>query len=157
MKSLDTARNAVLRATLDALLQELLTATGASRTTIRLDWPNYDMQVDDVIAEALAPGVASLRGQTSINQRAAGTIQWLDRERRLLVQERLDDAEPAPPEALVRIYGAKAQMLAPLIRDNVLQGWVSVHYNPGPRRWSADDERAFEDVVRKVHAALDAA
>jgi hypothetical protein len=48
----------------------LLRATGSSRTTLRLDWPEFGFQVNDVAGEALVPGEKSLRGQTGINQRA---------------------------------------------------------------------------------------
>ena len=54
----------------DALLDQLLRATGSSRTTLRLDWPELGFQVNDVAGEAVVPGEKSLRGQTGINQRA---------------------------------------------------------------------------------------
>jgi hypothetical protein len=37
----------------DALLNQLLRATGSSRTTLRLDWPEFGFQVNDVAGEAL--------------------------------------------------------------------------------------------------------
>ena len=141
----------------DAILVGLLRDTAASRTTLRLDYPERGMHVDDVAGEAVAAGVKSLRRQTAIDQRAAGTVRWLDRERRILVQDRLENADPAPPEALVQVYDTKAQMLAPVIRDGALQGWISVHYNPAPREWSKADLRCLEDAVAAVHAALDVA
>jgi maleate isomerase len=148
---------AELAKTLDAVLLELLRETGASRTTLRLDSPKHEVGVDDVIAEATAPGIKSLRGQTSIDQRAQATVKWMDRERRLLVQNHLVDVDPAPPEALKTVYGTKAQMLAPLIRGGHLQGWISVHYNPGPREWSAADQAALEKAARAPQAARGAA
>src|SRR5690606_26206189 len=48
-------------ARLDVILADLLKATSASRTTIRLDIPELNIGVDDVYAEASAPGVSSLR------------------------------------------------------------------------------------------------
>jgi maleate isomerase len=148
---------AELATALDAILLALLNETGASRTTLRLDSPQHGTNVDDVIAEAKAPGVKSLRGRTSINQRAAATVKWLERERRLLVQNHLENVDPAPPEALRTVYGTKAQMLAPLLRKSALQGWISVHYNHGPREWSAADRAALERAARAAHAAIDEA
>jgi maleate isomerase len=130
-----------------ARLAQLLAATGASRVTVRLDLPQLGFGVDDVAAEARQDGVASLQGQTAINQRAAATVQWLERERRLLVQDDLVGADPAPPHQLVEIYGARAQMLAPLEREGNLVGWISVHENRGPRHWSNDDKRALESAA----------
>jgi len=146
-----------VRARLDAILTALRQSVGAARVTLRLDDDRRQLSVADVTAEAVAPGVASLRGQTSIDQRAAGTIHWLEAHRRVLVQEDLRGADPAPPAALVTVYGATAQMLGPVIRGGHLVGWVSVHHTGGPRRWSASDVVALERAVHAVHRELDAA
>jgi GAF domain-containing protein len=47
-------------------------------------------------------------------------------------------------------------MLGPLIRGDTLVGWMSVHYNDGPRRWTPADVGALEAAVEAVHRALDA-
>ena len=143
-------------ARLDAILRALGRQVMASRVTLRLDAPERGFHVDDVVAEALTPGVRSLRHQTSIDQRAAGTIQWLERERRVLVQDDLRGVEPAPPPELVELYGTTAQMLGPLIRGDALIGWMSAHYNDGPRRWTAAEIVALEAAVSAVHQVLDA-
>ena len=95
----------------------------ASRTTLRLDDAQYGFHVDDVVGEALAPGeTKSLRGQTSINQRAAATAQWVEKNRRLLVQADLSRDEPRAPEALIRaLWRARADARADRAR--------------GPPRW----------------------
>ena len=72
----------------DAILSELINTIDASRTTLRLDDATDGFHIDDVVAEALAPGENSLRGQTSINQRAAATAQWVEKNRRLAGAER---------------------------------------------------------------------
>ena len=146
-----------MRARLDAILATLRQSVGAARVTLRLDDERRRLSVADVTAEAVASGVASLRGQTSIDQRAAGTIHWLEAHRTVLVQDDLRGADPAPPPALVSVYGATAQMLGPVIRDGRLVGWVSVHHTGGPRRWSASDVAALETAVRAVHRELDVA
>jgi maleate isomerase len=132
---------------LTAELEQLLAVTGASRVTVRLDLPQLGFGVDDVAAEARQDGVASLQGQTAIDQRAAATVRWLERERRLLVQDDLAGADPAPPHQLVEIYGTRAQMLAPLEREGELVGWISVHENQGPRHWSNEDIRALQSAA----------
>jgi|ERR1051325_4255788 len=143
-----------LRQELDAILDELRAATEASRTTLRLDDATHGFHIDDVAAEALAPGQNSLRGVTSINQRAAATAQWVEKNRRLLVQDDLSVGEPRPPEALVRLYGVRAQMLAPVEREGRLDGWISVHEARNARHWSAQDQaavlRAAEQVLRAI-------
>jgi maleate isomerase len=143
-----------LRKAFDAILSELLEATGASRTTLRLDDATHGFHIDDVAAEAVAPGEPSLRGQTSIDQRAAATAQWVETNRRLLVQADLSHGDPRPPEALLRLYKVKAQMLAPVERDGRLDGWISVHEARGTREWSAHDQAAILKAVDQVLRAL---
>lgn len=142
-------------ASFEALLRQLLESTGASRVTLRLDHAGRGFHVDDVVAEARKPDVASLKGQTSIDQRAAATVAWLDRERRLLVQDELARADPAPPSALVQIYGTRAQMLGPIVQGGALVGWISVHENTGPRRWTEDDTFALEAALNGITRQLE--
>jgi maleate isomerase len=135
-------------------LDGLLDATGASRATLRLDWPQWGLQVDDVAAEARVPGVASLKGETSIDQRQAESVRWLERERRPLVQEDCSSAEHPPPPELVRLYGVKAQMLGPVVWARWLAGWVSVHENRGERGWLPEDIASLEQTVSDVLRVL---
>jgi maleate isomerase len=144
-----------LPARLDAILADLLAATRASRTTLRLDSPEHGFHVDDVAAEARAAGEKSLRGQTSIDQRAAATAQWIERHRRLLVQDDLSAGDPRPPEALLRLYGVRAQILAPIVRHGRLDGWVSVHEGRRARRWTRRDRAAVTRAVARILRELE--
>jgi maleate isomerase len=146
-----------LVAQIEILLADLLRSVGASRTTLRLDDPRWHFGVDDVVAEARAPGEKSLRGQTSINQRAAETAQWIERHRRLLVQDDLATGEPRPPDALIAMYNVKAQMLAPIVRKGRLDGWISVHETRATRRWSESDQAAAVAAAARVLATLEQA
>src|SRR5262249_4327935 len=116
--------------------------------------PQYGFHVDDVAAEALAPGQNSLRGVTSINQRAAATAQWVEKNRRLLVQDDLSVGETRPPEALVRLYGGRAEMLGPIERDGRLDGWISVHEARSTRHWTTQDQEATRQAAEQVLRAL---
>lgn len=136
------------------IIEELLEATGASRTTLRLDRPNADFPV---VAEALAPGTPSIAGEGGIPQRTAKLAQKMEQERQLIVQDDCLTADPAPPQALLDLYGVRAQMLAPIEHDGRLAGWISVHYTPGPRRWSEEDIAAIERATGQVHRELAAA
>jgi maleate isomerase len=140
---------AALRATFDTLLISLLAATGASRATLRLDDGTLGLHSDDVVAEALAPGEESMRGAGGINHRAAETAQWLEHHRTLLVQNDFDSG-PVAPEKLKQHFGVKAQMLAPVIRDGRLDGWVSIHEAKGKRDWSDADKAAIIEAAQAV-------
>ena len=141
-------------AKLDTILRDLLDGTSASRTTIRLDLPNMGLHVNDVVTEALSPGALSLKGVTSIDQRQAPTVKWLERERRVLVQNDFVNAGPAPPPALIEIYGAKSQMLGPIIWQDHMIGWISVHHTEGPREWQDRDIESLEKAVSLVRQEL---
>jgi maleate isomerase len=141
----------------EQILLELLAGTDATRTTVRLDVAALRFHVDDVVAEARQPGLASLKGVTSIDQRAAPSVRFLERERRILVQDDCAAATDAPPPELLRLYGVRAQMLGPVIRDGALTGWFSVHETRGPRAWRPGDIAALEHAIARAHALLDRA
>ena len=69
----------------EAILQGLLEETKASRTTLRIDLPQFGLNVNAPAAEALAPGVHSIKQQTSLDQRKAVAIKWLEKNRRVFV------------------------------------------------------------------------
>jgi maleate isomerase len=149
------ARRAKLQATFNAILADLLAEIDASRTTLRLDDATLGFSVADVAGEAHLETEKSLRGQTSINQRAAPTAQWIEQYRRLLVQNDFSVRALRPPEALLRLYGVKAQMLAPVIREGRLDGWVSVHETRRGRKWSRRDQAAVVRATERVLQALE--
>ncbi len=125
-----SAETQQIKKKLDAILARLLEDSHGDRTTIRIDDESRGWNVNFVCAEAVRPGVKSLRSDGSINQRAADTVKWLVKNNRNLVQpDIVNSPDPAPPPALMSAYAAKAQMLAPLCaRDAYLAGWISVHY-----------------------------
>jgi maleate isomerase len=129
----------------DAPLDQLPRATGSSRTTLRLDWPELGFHVDDFAGKALVPGEKSLRLQRGINQRAVATVQWLDRERRSLIQDDFTTTDVPSLPALIEVCGARAQMFAPVIRNGGLQGWVSVHDTGSAHYWSHANVEAIGD------------
>lgn len=136
--------------TFRAVLEDLLSATAASRTTLRLDLPGKGLHVDRVAAEAVGAGVRPIGDDSSIDQRALPTVRFLEEERRPLVQDDCSNAEPAPPQELIEFYGVRAQMLGPLVRDGLLTGWISVHHTAGPREWSEKDVDALRGAVKRV-------
>ena len=83
---------------LDDLLGDLLLECAASRCTIRLDDPRRGWKVDFVCAEAIRPGVASLRRDGSIDQRGAETVKWLAANKRNLIQPSLVNDPDLPPD-----------------------------------------------------------
>jgi maleate isomerase len=143
-----------LRSDVQAALDELLRTTRASRTTFRVDLPEESATVAIPLAESLAAGVPTMMNDGSLDQRGAATAKWVDKHRQILVQDDISIADPAPPIELTTIYGAKAQMLAPVEEDGALIGWVSVHYLPSPRKWNQEDVAAIGAAAKRIQGRL---
>jgi maleate isomerase len=142
----------------EAILAILRDETNASRTTLRIDLPDFGLHVDAPAAEALAPGVHSIKDKTSLDQRNAVAVKWLEKNRRVFVEnDCLDTTADVAPEAEVTdVYGIRSEMVAPVIRHGHLIGWVSVHNTRGPHRWTENEIAAIEAACAKVGREVDA-
>jgi maleate isomerase len=141
------------RADLQSLCDRLLAETGADRVTARLDAADIGLHVGLPAAEAVRPGVKSIRRDPSLDQRALETVRWLDEHRRLLVQPHFD-VPPFPPQALRDVYGVAAQILAPVPGAGSLRGWVSAH-SIAERDWTSADQDAVRRAAAAVAAVID--
>ena len=150
--------------TLDALndvLDALRTDVGAGRTTVRLDDCGLGFHVDTVAAETLSDGVHSIRTQNTLDQKNAAAVKWLEKNRRTFVMDDCMnpwDPEVAPEKEVIEIYGIQSEMVAQVIKDGDLVGWVSVHYTQGARAWTPDEIARIEaacDAVREILVDVD--
>lgn len=141
-------------AKLDAAMATLHSRTSCSRTTLRIDIPKHNCHVDRVVAEALAPGVPSLRPNPSLNQRALKTVQYMEETGEALVQPDTVNAAVQPPAALMSVYGVKAQMLLPLLEGDAVPGWISVHDAVGLHDWTTEEVEALREAGRTVCEVL---
>jgi maleate isomerase len=140
-----------------AVLDSLLKATNASRTTLRIDLPQLGLNVNAPAAETLAPGVHSIKDKTSLDQRNAVAIKWLEKNRRVFVENDCLNTTPdvAPEQEVTGIYGIRSEMVAPVIRKDYLIGWVSVHNIRGPHQWAKNEIEAIEAACAQVGRELD--
>lgn len=141
-------------AVLHEILGELISDVNASRCTLRLDLPERSLAVNAPAAEAVATGVSSVASDTDLDQWSLSTVQWLERHKRILVQDDLSSTELKVPAVLTDRWGVKAQMLGPIVQADRLVGWISVHQVGRPRHWSADDEAALIRAVDRVGQVL---
>jgi maleate isomerase len=139
---------------LQLILKDLLQLTDASRTTVRMDIPEQNSNMDVALVEALAPGIDSIKSLSSLVQRKLPTVIFMDEKRINLIQEDCANAEVSPPKDLISAYGVKAQMLGPLVWEQELFGFISVHYIPSIRHWSQQDIAALDDAKQRVIACL---
>ena len=137
---------------LDAVLATLLRDSHGSRCTLRIDDDSRGWNVNFICAEAVRPGVKSLRSDGSINQRASPTVKWMiDNQRNLVQPDIVNNPDPAPPAALIGVYAAKAQMLSPLFAKNGnLDGWISVHYVDSTHEFTDDEMKALDRARDEV-------
>jgi GAF domain-containing protein len=140
------------------ILTRLLEQTNASRTTLRIDLPQFGLNVNAPAAEALAPGVHSIKSQTSLDQRRAVAVLWLEKNRRVFVENDCLNTTPdvAPEKEVTGIYGIRSEMVAPVIHNDDLIGWVSVHNTRGPHQWTKGEIAAIEAACVEVGRHIDA-
>jgi maleate isomerase len=133
---------------LEALTDALLSATAASRTTVRL--AVGDSPSTTLVAESLAAGVRSMRDGPQPSITAAPTYVYLRERRQILVQRDCVNDDPPPPPSLIDDYEVRAQMLAPILDGDELVGTVSVHFQGGAREWTDQDVAALAGVQARV-------
>jgi GAF domain-containing protein len=132
-----------------AVLEALLAETHASRVTLRRGVDvGYVFPVTD---EALAPGVASLRGERTVDLRT----QPVAVEVRTAGQVVQDDCRTAYEDTafqrMLDIYGGVgAQIVTAVEAGGEVVAILSVHQLSTPRRWTPDEA----DACRRAAAEL---
>jgi len=138
---------------LTAAIEGLLTATGASRVTLRQDLPGeYRFPVTH---EALAPGVASLRDERSVDLPNQPVVAELLAGRQV-VQEDCRTAYDDPDfQRMLDAYGGlAAQIVTPIFDGARLAAIVSLHELKGPRVWTSDEIDAATRTAQEVAKLL---
>ncbi|WP_019930443.1 GAF domain-containing protein [Nocardia sp. BMG111209] len=131
--------------------RRLLSATGASRVTLRLADPTG---FPALVAEELSPGVPSMRSGTPINPADYPTYRHLVDTGELLIQSDTRTHPIRPPRSLIDEMRVYAQILAPIRRDGRTVGTISVHIQDRPHRFTAADVAAVRDFQQYVEAGL---
>jgi GAF domain-containing protein len=130
----------------EAILSDLRASLAVFRTTMRLRGSDESWAV---VAESLAPGADSLKGQPAYDIRDTEPYKFLLRERRVLVQP--DTRTPPVAHQLARDkYAVGAEMLAPLLAASELVGIVSVHHAREPREWTGAEVECLETAAREL-------
>ncbi|MGE0237273.1 MAG: M20/M25/M40 family metallo-hydrolase [Parvibaculaceae bacterium] len=138
-------------ARLDERLEQLRRGLSVMRVTLRLDVAGKNFPA---LGESVAEGAASIRQDESLDQRGAATAQWVMRNRKILVQPDFTTSGVDAPGPLIKAYGVKAQMLAPVLSGGEVVGWVSIH-SARPRDWTAADEKLATIAANQCAADLD--
>ena len=139
--------------TLEDVLRDLLETTRASRVTLRRDVPGE--QPFPVVEEVLAPGVGSIRGETSVHLPSQPVVLEVQRG----VQVVQDDSaraydDPAFLRMLEAYGGLAAQIVTPVMRDGRLEGILSLHQLGEPRAWTAEEVSAARRAAERIGELL---
>jgi GAF domain-containing protein len=140
-------------AIVESLLGELLATTGASRVTLRRD---VDAQSPfPVVEEALAPGVGSLRGESTVHLPTQPVVREIQRGNQV-VQDDCANAydDPAFQAMLVTYGGLCAQIVTPIQIDGRLEAILSLHQLGTPRHWTDDEIAAASATADRLREIL---
>ena len=140
-------------AALDDVLEELLAATGASRVTLRRDVPGPD--AFPVVAEALEPGVGSLRDDRSVHLPSQPVVREIQRGRQVVQDDSAAAFEDPAYHRMLEAYGGlAAQIVTPVILDGRVEAILSVHQLGAPRRWTDAEVSAATRAATRIGALL---
>lgn len=138
---------------LHAVLEELLSATRASRVTLRRDLPGET--AFPVVEEALAPGVATLRGERSVHLPTQPVVQEVQRGRQVVQDDCARAYDDPDFQRMLATYGGlAAQIVTPVVAGDRLEAILSVHQLGEPRRWTEEEVTAAAEAARRVAALL---
>jgi GAF domain-containing protein len=135
------------------ILEGLLTETSASRVTLRQDVPgDYAFPVTH---EALAPGVASLREERTVDLRDQPVAREVASGRQVVQDDCASAYEDPAFHRMREAYGGlAAQIVTPVLVGEKVAGIVSVHELRGPRTWEAPEVEACSTAAERVAELL---
>ena len=137
---------------IDAILSELLSATGAGRVTLRQDTPG---DVFPVTNEVVGDGARPIKGVATPDMARQPVVLQVQQGRQV-VQEDCEAASAEPHfRAMLALYGGlRAQIVTPIVRDSRVAAIVSLHQLGRTRRWTEDEIAAASRAAEKVGELL---
>jgi GAF domain-containing protein len=139
-------------AEIDAILGELLAATGASRVTLRQDVPG---DVFPVTNEALANGTPSIKGVATPDMARQPVVLEVQHGRQVVQDDCLAASDEPHFRAMLELYGGlRAQIVTPVVRDGRVVAIVSLHQLGRTREWTAAEIESTSETARRVDEAL---
>lgn len=140
-------------ATIVALLEELLDTTGASRVTLRRDVDGP--AAFPVVAEALAPGVGSLRNERTVNLTTQPVVREIQQGRQVVQDDCANAYDDADFRAMLAAYGGlAAQIVTPIQIAGRLDAILSLHQLGAPRTWTDEEIATVTAMADRLRALL---
>ncbi len=138
---------------LQALLEELLETTHASRVTLRRD-------VDGpspfpVVEEALAPGVGSLRGESTVHLPTQPVVREIQRGRQVVQDDCASAYDDPAFQAMLTTYGdLRSQIVTPIQVADRVEAILSLHQLGTPRHWTEGEIAAATATADRIRELL---
>jgi GAF domain-containing protein len=137
---------------IDAILGELLAATGASRVTLRQDVPG---DVFPVTHEALADGTPSIAGVATPDMARQPVVLQVRQGRQVVQDDCLAASDEPHFREMLELYGGlRAQIVTPVVENGRVTAIVSLHQLGRTRRWSEDEIETASGTARRVGELL---
>jgi GAF domain-containing protein len=134
---------------IDAILSDLLAATGASRVTLRQAMPGE--YAFPVTHEALARGVGSLREERTVDLRTQPVALEVAAGRQVVQDDCATTYDDPDFQRMREVYGGlAAQIVTPVQRDGDVIGIVSLHQLGAPRNWTAAEIAACGNATARL-------
>lgn len=135
------------------LLEGLLATTGASRVTLRRDVEGPT--AFPVVAEALAPGVGSLREERTVHLPTQPVVQEMQRGNQVVQDDCAAAFDDPAFQAMLDTYGGlAAQIVTPIQIDGRLEAILSLHQLGAPRTWTDVEITAATSTADRLRELL---
>jgi GAF domain-containing protein len=139
-------------AEIDALLEELLSATGASRVTLRRDVPGDAFPVTN---EVLADGAPPIIGVATPDMHRQPVVLEIQQGRQVVQDDCLRASAEQHFREMLELYGdLRAQIVTPVVRGGRVAAIVSLHQLGRTRQWTASEVEAARETARRVGELL---
>jgi GAF domain-containing protein len=137
----------------ESILQALLAETHASRVTLRRGVS--DGYVYPVTAEALAPGVASLKEERTVDLRVQPVVREVQRRGQVVQDDCRAANDDAAFQQMLETYGGlAAQIVTAVVAGNSVAAIVSVHQLGSSRQWSKEEVEACRLAAARLAELL---
>ena len=137
---------------IDAVLEQLLAATGASRVTVREDVAG---DVFPVTHEVLADSVRPIRGVATPEMARQPVVLEIQKGRQVVQDDCLAASEEPHFRVMLELYGGlRAQIVTPVLREGRVAAIVSLHQLGRTRRWTAAEAEAARGAAARVGELL---
>jgi GAF domain-containing protein len=134
-----------------AVVDELLAVTGASRVTLRE--PRSDAFFP-VVRESLAEGVSSIRDVEAPNMPGQPVVLEIVEGRQVVQDDCLSAFDDPDFQEMLELYGGmRAQIVTPVLVDGAVKGIISVHQLGSRREWSDRDIQACNEAASRLASA----